>query len=95
MLKGTGSYLFATFSLPKLVQIWWLSMTSRQNVHMGILTEQTEDLVFLRALIEARKIRVAIDRCFPLAQTAEAHRYVESGHKQGHVVITVAQQDRI
>jgi len=93
-LKKEGFYLFATFGLPKLFPILWLNLTSSQKGIIGLVEESSEDLFTIKELIEAGKIKAVIDRHYPLEQAAEAHRYVEKGHKKGNVVITVQHDNK-
>jgi len=94
-LKQNGRFLLGNPGLTQMVRGRWTSMTSSKKVIMGAANQKTEDLFFLKELIEAGKIKSVIDRCYPLEQIAEAHRYVETGHKKGNVVITLEQNNKI
>ena len=75
-------------SLSRLFQIMLLG--GKKVGMMKTAKANTEDLVFIKQLLEAGKVVPVIDRCYPLAETAEAIRYLETGHARGKVVITVA-----
>jgi NADPH:quinone reductase-like Zn-dependent oxidoreductase len=88
-LSENGFYLLANPRLSHMVRGRLTSMTSSKSVIMGAASHKTADLLFLKELIEAGKLKTIIDRRYPLEQMAEAHKYVEKGGKKGNVVITV------
>ena len=86
MIGGSNAHLFQAMLLGPVI-----SMTGRQKMgSMGVAKPSQKDLVFIKELLEAGKVVPVIDRRYPLGETAEALRYLEEGHAQGKVVITVA-----
>ncbi|MBI5149408.1 MAG: NAD(P)-dependent alcohol dehydrogenase [Candidatus Omnitrophica bacterium] len=92
-LKERGRLLQILGSLPDMLRVPWVSMTSSKKVIAGPAVGRAEDLRFLAGLAEAGEFKPVIDRRYPFEQIAEAHRYVDTGRKKGNVIITLEHDD--
>jgi len=93
-LSPMGIYVTTGGSMAQLSEVMlkgpWISMTGSQKMGNLLAKPNKQDLSFIKELLEAGKVKPVIDRCYPLGEVPEAIRYLEEGHAQGKVVITVA-----
>jgi NADPH:quinone reductase-like Zn-dependent oxidoreductase len=90
-LAPGGRLLAVLGSLPELLQVPWVALTSDKRVIAGPAAERPEDVRHLAELAAAGHLRPVIDRRYRFEQIADAHRHVDTGRKRGSVVVTVAQ----
>lgn len=88
-LKENGIYLLASFKMRQLFQMLFTSIKGSKKVICALSSERQEDLLLIKDLVEAGRIKSIIDRCYPLEEIAEAHRYVDKGRKKGNIVVSI------
>ena len=87
-LKPNGSYLHTVLAGAALQGLWY-ALTTGKHIIGGTAAPRSDALTFLAELSETGRLKPVIDRSYALEEIADAHRYVETGRKQGNVVITV------
>lgn len=88
-LKTEGRFLMAVAGIPQFLKVLWTSMASRKKAVAGVAIATKEDINVVKEMVDTGELQPVIDRSYPLEKTAEAHEYIDRGHKKGNVVINI------
>ena len=88
-LNKKGLLILSAAGMSEMFQGFWTSLTSSKKVMTGVISHSSEGIIFLKGLIETGKLKPVVDKTYSFVQIAEAHAYVEKGHKKGNVAITL------
>ena len=88
-VKKGGLVLLANAGMVTMISSVFRSASGKKKILSGVIKETSEDMDYFKQLIEEGKLRAVIDRIYTLRQVAEAHSYVDGGHKKGNVIIAI------
>jgi NADPH:quinone reductase-like Zn-dependent oxidoreductase len=88
-LQEDGRLLLVLAALPDILPMPWVALTTNKRIIAGPAAERADDVRLLAKLAETGELKPVIDRRYPLERIADAHRYVDAGHKKGSVVVTL------
>lgn len=86
-LTPSGRLVYVSFKMKQLAQMVWTSLFGGQKVICAMAADSPKDLLLIKSLAEAGKVKAIVDKTFPSGQAAEAHSYLEKGGQKGKVVI--------
>lgn len=89
LVTDNGCYIICNAKFMQKMRARTLMFKGKRRIIMGTASHKSEDLIYLRSLIECGKIKTVIDKVYPLDDIVKAHKYVESNMKKGNLIIKI------